>query len=108
MKSEKAPLALAIVWGLLFSTLLIFEVSDPRLSAVFTVAYRSFICGDVNHDGNMDISDLTYLVDYAFRHGPPPPLEIAADVDASGDINIADVTRWVDFSFKDGPALTCP
>jgi hypothetical protein len=76
-------------------------------SEVFTIAYRRFECGDVNNDSSVDVSDLTYFVAYAFKDGPPPPIEISADVDASGDLNIADVTRWVDFSFKNGPPLNC-
>jgi hypothetical protein len=82
--------------------------ANSTTSPTFTVAYRQFICGDINFDGSLDVSDLTYLVNYAFRSGSPPPLQISSDVDASGDINIADVTRWVDFSFKSGPPLSCP
>ena len=29
--------------------------------------------GDVNGDGFIMISDITYLVDYMFNNGPPPP-----------------------------------
>jgi hypothetical protein len=30
------------------------------------------ICGDSDCDGAANIADLTYLVDYLFRGGPPP------------------------------------
>jgi len=68
-----------------------------------------FICGDVNGDGSgPNISDLTYLVDYLYRVGPPPPNIDAADVDGSGGVpNVADLTYLVDYLFRGGPAPTC-
>ena len=58
---------------------------------------------------------LTYLVDYLFKDGPPPPCEDApgyypeADIDASGAVNVADLTYLVDYLFKGGPQpAPCP
>jgi hypothetical protein len=69
-----------------------------------------YICGDVNGNGaGPNVVDITYLVDYLFRSGPPPPVIEAADVNGSGgDPNIADVTYLVDYLFRIGPAPVCP
>jgi hypothetical protein len=68
-----------------------------------------FICGDVDGSGgSANVADLTYLVDYLYFDGPPPPTMGAADVDGSGgDPNIADLTYLVDYLFFGGPDPIC-
>jgi hypothetical protein len=60
--------------------------------------------GDVNFDGIVNIVDLTFLVDYLFRSGPPPPVLNAADANGSCTIAVDDVTYLVDYLFRNGPA----
>ena len=59
--------------------------------------------GDVNHDCSVNVADLTYLVDYLFFAGPPPPCEEECDVNGDGAINVADLTYLVDYLFFAGP-----
>ncbi len=68
----------------------------------------SFVCGDVNNNGNVTIADLIYLVQYLFNSGVPPPVPQAADVNSSGTLTIADLTYLVQFLFNSGPPLNCP
>lgn len=66
------------------------------------------ICGDV--DGSIadaNVADLTYLVEYLFKSGPPPPYPPNADLDGSPGINVADLTHLVEYLFKLGPAPLC-
>jgi hypothetical protein len=69
-----------------------------------------YICGDVNGDtSGPDISDLTYLVNYLFLSGPPPPVIDAANVDGNpAGPDIGDITYLVNYLFATGPALQCP
>jgi hypothetical protein len=69
-----------------------------------------FICGDINGDGQgPNVVDVTYLVNYLFFDGPPPPVMEAADVDGSGgDPNVADATYLVDYLFFGGSDPNCP
>ncbi|HOP07193.1 MAG TPA: M1 family metallopeptidase [candidate division Zixibacteria bacterium] len=64
------------------------------------------LAGDVdyNNDGP-DVSDLVYLVDYMFRHGPRPIDLNRADVNASCQVDIVDLVKFVDFMFREGPPL---
>ncbi len=66
--------------------------------------------GDVNNNGSgPDIEDVTYLVDYLFKGGPPPPIMEYADIDGSGGIpNVADLSYTIDYLFKGGPPPVCP
>ena len=61
--------------------------------------------GDVNYSGgNPNVADLTYLVDFLFRGGPPPPCTEEGNVngDPNENINIADLTYLVDYLFRGG------
>jgi hypothetical protein len=86
---------------------------QPRpVSAVVRVTCcigdRGNVDGDILDDVN--VADLTYLVDYLFRSGPPPPCPDEADVNNDGaGINVADLTYLVDYLFRTGPPpSSCP
>lgn len=54
--------------------------------------------GDVNSDGIVGISDVTYLIDYLINsNGQDVPVN--GDVNLDGDINIGDVTSLIDLLF---------
>ena len=59
--------------------------------------------GDVNFDHELNIADLTYLVEYEFMGGAPPVSFASADVDADRSITIADITYLATYEFKHGP-----
>jgi hypothetical protein len=65
--------------------------------------------GDVNGSESIDVSDLTYLVNYLFRNGPPPACYEEGDLDGDDGVNVADLTYIVDYLFKGGPPpVDCP
>lgn len=67
------------------------------------------LCGDIDGNGHGPvIVDLTYLVSYLFRGGPPPPVMAAANLNGLDGINIADLTYLVDYLFRGGPQPVCP
>ena len=67
----------------------------------------SFICGDMNNDGKVNIMDVGFMINYLYRGGPAPnPAEIA-DVNASGNLNIMDVTYFINYLYKAGPLPNC-
>ncbi len=59
--------------------------------------------GDVNHDGVLDISDLTYFVSYMFQAGNPPLRMEEADFDGNCKVDILDLTYVVNYLFNFGP-----
>ena len=58
-----------------------------------TVAVR----GDVDGNGNVNIDDVTALIDYLLKGGNTP---LNGDCDASGNITIDDVTSLIDYLLK--------
>jgi len=67
--------------------------------------------GDFNNDGtDMNIIDLTYLVDFIFRGGPGPLCPGEADANGDGTpANVLDLTFLVDRIFRGGSAPgPCP
>ena len=63
--------------------------------------------GDINYSGGVDISDLTYYVDYMFSGGPPPVWFELGDVNADCELNISDLTYFVAYLFAGGAEPEC-
>jgi hypothetical protein len=65
------------------------------------------ITGDYDNNGSDEpnVSDLTFLIDYLFRGGPPSDCPEETDVNGSGSTepNVADLTYMIDFLFRGGP-----
>ncbi len=71
-----------------------------------------YICGDVNADGNVNLIDILYLIDYKYGTPPgdPPTPMNAGDVNADGSINLIDILYLIDFKYgtPPGPEPQCP
>ena len=67
----------------------------------------SFIRGDANGDGLINIADVVFLVNYLFGGGMPPCPEGAGDANSDGAVNIADVVYLVNYLFGGGPPPSC-
>jgi hypothetical protein len=75
----------------------------------FTAARRfftkaSYVCGDADHSGAVDISDAVYLISYIFAGGPAPVPPAAGDPDCSGGIDISDAVFLIAYIFGGGAA----
>jgi len=62
-----------------------------------------YTCGDVNSNGNVNLADVIYLVNYIFKGGPAPNPLASGDVNKDGKINLADIVYLINFIFKGGP-----
>ena len=71
-------------------------------TATFTIVFPDEpdpdqnIAGDVNSDGEVNINDVTILIDYLLNPDDAHIDRIAADVNTDGEINISDVTGIID------------
>ena len=66
-----------------------------------------YLCGDVNNDGGLKVSDLTFLVNFLFKSGPSPIVLLSADANGDGKVNVSDLTRLVSFLFSSGMPPVC-
>ncbi len=65
-------------------------------------------CGDANGNWAVNILDVSFIINYLYKHAQAPnPLE-SADINHSGGINILDVSYLINYLYKHGPALNCP
>lgn len=55
--------------------------------------------GDLNLDGQVDISDLVFMVDFFFMGGPAPDLLETADLDQNGTVDISDMLVLIELMF---------
>ena len=58
---------------------------------------HDFQLGDVNHDGDVNIVDVTDLIDLLLSGDSAESCTICADMDGDGEVNIADVTDLIDY-----------
>ena len=67
--------------------------------------------GDLDHSGGntpVNITDLTYFIDYMFSQTAQIDCLSEADLDGNGNNNISDLTYLIDFLFQNGPpAVSC-
>ncbi len=69
----------------------VFGELDPHH---FTVS-MSFLLGDVNEDGHVNVADVTTLINYLMGATVSPFSTEAADMDGNGEINVTDITALI-------------
>jgi hypothetical protein len=66
-----------------------------------------YLCGDADGSGQVDLSDVVYLVNYIFGGGPAPePIE-TGDVDCNGRVNLSDAVYLINYVFLYGAPAPC-
>jgi len=76
-------------------------------SASATVYISSYVRGDVNGDGVIDISDVVYLLNYLFINGPAPDPLWLGDATCDGLVDASDLVYLLNYLFAHGPAPSC-
>ncbi|MEW5923443.1 MAG: dockerin type I repeat-containing protein, partial [Candidatus Zixiibacteriota bacterium] len=60
-------------------------------------------CGDANCDGEVNVLDITYLINFLYKNGPEPEYFVSADVNCDDYINMLDIVYLTNFLYKNGP-----
>jgi len=72
-----------------------------------TIKYISVECtaksGDADGDGNINLADLIFTVNFIFKAGPKPDPPCRGDANVDGKINLSDIINLVNYLFKNGP-----
>jgi len=77
-----------------------FSVGDGPLSSALFDPRKS---GDANGDGNIQLADIIFLVNYIFKGGNPPDPLAFGDLNCDLKVNLGDIIHLVNFVFKGGP-----
>jgi hypothetical protein len=64
----------------------------------------TYVCGDANGDGGVDISDAVFLIAYIFSGGAAPSPLLAGDANCDSTVDISDVVYLIAYIFSGGPA----
>jgi len=93
-----------------YNALIIISSNDPdpgenpwTVNAQLTVVEMQYMCGDANDDGEINLADAVYIVNYVFKGGPPPDPVCVADANGDDDINVGDAVYIIAFIFSGGP-----
>jgi len=73
-------------------------------SSGLPVTISSYVPGDANGSGAVNILDCTFLINYLYKGGPAPDPDAAGDANCNGAINILDATYLINYLYKSGPA----
>jgi hypothetical protein len=65
------------------------------------------ICGDANGDSNVNILDVSFLINHLYNGGPAPEPEETGDANGDNDLNILDIVHLINFLYNSGPDPVC-
>jgi len=80
---------------------------DGRNSNSLLINYRTYVCGDVDGNGTVNLLDIAFLMDYKYKGGPPPPDLEPCNVNCDEYVNMLDILALIDYKFKYGDEPCC-
>jgi hypothetical protein len=72
------------------------------------VTVNGYLCGDANTDGDVNVGDPVWIIQWVFGSGPGPYPYLAADANGDGQPNVGDAVYLIGYIFKGGDAPSCP
>jgi hypothetical protein len=75
-----------------------FYIDDLKVGPVSRV-----VAGDVTGDGNVDVADIVFLINYLFVGESPRNVPENGDVNCDGVVDIGDVVYLINYLFIEGP-----
>ncbi len=78
--------------------------NDPMIigAQLEVLEFQPYLCGDVNGDDNLSVSDAVFIINYIFAGGDTPdPIE-AGDVNCDSDVNVSDAVSIINWIFSGG------
>jgi hypothetical protein len=63
----------------------------------------TYVQGDANFDGEINLGDAVYIINYVFKGGPDPQPYLAGDANSDGLVDIGDAVYLINYIFHNGP-----
>ena len=83
------------------------DLDGDKIGDVCEITGITFIRGDANRDGHLDVGDGVKIITYLFRAGTLG-CPLAADVNDDNRVDVADTIRVVNYLFRQGEAPPAP
>ncbi len=64
--------------------------------------------GDLTGDGEVDLGDAIFLLNYLYRSGPAPDPLSSGDMNSDGDVEMGDIIYLINYLYRDGPPPGTP
>ena len=78
-------------------------VAEITSLLVFEASFLHYVAGDANGDGQVNGTDVVFIINYLYRQGTPPRLMEAADANGDCVVNASDVVYLINYLFRNGP-----
>src|SRR5262245_46285028 len=79
-----------------------------QLASGVSVPSTEILRGDANNSGSVSSADATYITNYLFNGGSPPPCIDQADANDDGTVNVSDSSYIYNFIYMGGSAPPAP
>jgi hypothetical protein len=73
----------------------------------WTIATPPFMCGDADNNGVISLLDVTYLINFLYKGGPPLSTPEAGDADGNGRLDLLDIVYLINYLYMGGPYPLC-
>ena len=83
------------------------SVGGFHAGRAYVFSGKGCLCADANGDSQVNVGDVTYLIDYYFYSGTSPVSLVASDLNCDGSVNIADITYLAAYINGIGAAPCC-
>ncbi|MFH1335365.1 MAG: dockerin type I repeat-containing protein [Candidatus Zixiibacteriota bacterium] len=79
----------------------------PRDNMRYCANIGNAMRGDANGDQVINVTDVIYMMNYLFRHGPSPVSFVSGDANCDYDLGILDVVLLINYLYKEGITPGC-
>ncbi len=79
------------------------EFVPAQITVINHLSEITPLCGDATGDGNIDVDDAVFLINYVYMGGAEPDPFEAGDVNCDDVINLLDIVVIVNYMFRGGP-----
>jgi hypothetical protein len=80
------------------------SVDKAKAWFVSNIMGGSYLIGDANSDGQVNVSDAVYIINYVFVGGNPPSPLAAGDCNCDSAVNVSDAVWIINYVFVGGAA----
>ncbi len=88
--------------------LVVSDSIDASDSCDFPLQIVSYMIGDMNHSGRLNVSDATWIMGWLWAGYPAPNPLMSGDANCSGEVTISDAVYMLLYIFNDGPEPCTP